>query len=52
MNNFVTFSGGFGSVSVGERFECWSILLSRMTATVAENVDGASISKFLFIILI
>ena len=29
--NFVTFSGGFGSVSIGERFAAGAAMLSRMT---------------------
>ena len=31
--NFLTFSGGFGSVSVGERFAAGAAMLSRLTAS-------------------
>ena len=42
--NFVTFSGGFGSVSIGERFE---LMFSRMTASVpTAEPDGAVFQNF------
>jgi hypothetical protein len=45
--NFVTFSGGFGSVSVGERFAAGAAMLSRMTATVpTAEPDGAVFQNF------
>ena len=46
-DNFVTISGGFGSVSVGERFDAGALMLSRMTASgpLAEP-DGANYVSF------
>ena len=45
--NFVTFSGGFGSVSVGERFAAGAAMLSRMTATVpTAEPDGGQLGQF------
>ena len=45
--NFVTFSGGFGSVSIGERFAAGAVMLSRMTATVpTAEPDGAIFQNF------
>jgi hypothetical protein len=45
--NFVTFSGGFGSVSIGERFGAGAVMLSRMTATVpTAEPDGAIFQNF------
>ena len=45
--NFVTLSGGFGSVSIGERFDAGAAMLSRLTASnpVAEP-DGGVIGQF------
>ena len=31
--NFVNFSGGFGTISVGERFAAGAAMLSRLTAS-------------------
>ena len=45
--NFVTFSGGFGSVSIGERFAAGAAMLSRMTASVpTAEPDGAIFQNF------
>ena len=45
--NFVTFSGGFGSVSIGERFDAGAAMLSRMTASVpTAEPDGAVFQNF------
>ena len=45
--NFVTFSGGFGSVSIGERFAAGAVMLSRMTASVpTAEPDGAIFQNF------
>ena len=45
--NFVTFSGGFGNISVGERFDAGHAMMSRLTASgpVAEP-DGGQIGAF------
>jgi hypothetical protein len=41
-HNFATFSGGFGSVSIGERFDAGAMMLSRMTASgPTAEPDGA-----------
>ena len=46
-HNFATFSGGFGSVSIGERFDAGALMLSRMTATVpTAEPDGANYVSF------
>ena len=34
--NFVNFSGGFGTISVGERFDAGAAMLSRLTASVVQ----------------
>jgi hypothetical protein len=45
--NFVNFSGGFGTVSVGERFAAGAAMLSRMTATVpTAEPDGGQLAQF------
>ena len=45
--NSATFSGGFGSVSIGERFDAGALMLSRMTASVATaEPDGANFAHF------
>ena len=45
--NFITFSGGFGSVSIGERFDAGAAMLSRMTASVpTAEPDGAVFQNF------
>ena len=45
--NFITFSGGFGSVSIGERFAAGAAMLSRMTASVpTAEPDGAIFQNF------
>ena len=45
--NFITFSGAFGSVSIGERFDAGAAMLSRMTATVpTAEPDGAVFQNF------
>lgn len=45
--NFLTFSGSFGSLSVGERFAAGAAMLSRITASgpMAEP-DGAQLANF------
>jgi hypothetical protein len=45
--NFVTFSSGFGSVSIGERHDAGAVMLSRLTASgpMAEP-DGGVIGEF------
>jgi hypothetical protein len=46
-NNFATFSGGFGSVSIGERFDAGALMLSRMTASApTAEPDGANYAYF------
>ena len=46
-HNFVTFSGGFGSVSIGERFDAGALMLSRMTASgPTAEPDGALYTAF------
>ena len=45
--NFVTFSGGFGNISVGERFDAGAAMLSRLTASGPVELDLAIPSKFL-----
>ena len=45
--NFITFSGGFGSVSIGERFAAGAVMLSRLTASVpTAEPDGAIFQNF------
>ena len=45
--NFVNFSGGFGTISVGERFAAAAAMLSRMTATVpTAEPDGGQLAQF------
>lgn len=45
--NFVTFSGGFGSVSVGERFDAGAAMLSRLTASgPTAEPDGGNFKAF------
>ena len=45
--NFVNFSGGFGTVSIGERFAAGAAMLSRMTATVpTAEPDGGQLGQF------
>tara|TARA_A100001011_G_scaffold116357_1_gene122857 strand:- start:17365 stop:18513 length:1149 start_codon:yes stop_codon:yes gene_type:complete len=47
-NNFVTFSGGFGSVSVGERFDAGAAMLSRLTASgPTAEPDGGNYKTFI-----
>ena len=45
--NFLTFSGGFGSISVGERFDAGAAMLSRITASgpMAEP-DGGQLAVY------
>ena len=46
-DNFITFSGSFGSVSVGERFDAGAAMLSRLTAGVpTAEPDGANFQAF------
>jgi len=46
-HNFATFSGGFGSVSIGERFDAGALMLSRMTASgPTAEPDGANYAHF------
>ena len=46
-HNFATFSGGFGSVSIGERFDAGALMLSRMTASgPTAEPDGANYTAF------
>jgi len=46
-HNFATFSGGFGSVSIGERFDAGALMLSRMTASgPTAEPDGALYTAF------
>ena len=45
--NFMTFSGGFGSVSIGERFDAGAAMLSRMTASgPMSEPDGGVLGSF------
>jgi len=45
--NFVSFSGGFGTISIGERFDSGAAMLSRLTAAAPTGEpDGAVISSF------
>jgi len=45
--NSVTFSGGFGSVSIGERFDAGALMLSRMTASgPTAEPDGANYAHY------
>ena len=47
-NNFVTFTTGFGSVSVGERFDAGAAMLSRLTASgPTAEPDGANYTSFI-----
>ncbi|OUW75587.1 MAG: hypothetical protein CBD74_14175 [Saprospirales bacterium TMED214] len=45
--NFVTFSGGFGAVSVGERFAAGHAMMSRLTASgPSGEPDGGNLGAF------
>ena len=45
--NFVTLSGGFGAISVGERFAAGAAMLSRLTASgPSAEPDGGNITRF------
>ena len=45
--NFINLSGGFGTISVGERFAAGAAMLSRMTATVpTAEPDGGQLGQF------
>ena len=45
--NFLTFSGGFGSISVGERFDAGAAMLSRLTAAgPMSEPDGVQLNVF------
>jgi hypothetical protein len=45
--NFMTFSGGFGSVSIGERHDAGAVMLSRITASgPMSEPDGGVIGQF------
>jgi len=45
--NFMTFSGGFGSISVGERFAAGAAMLSRLTASgPSAEPDGGNTGAF------
>ena len=45
--NFMSFSGGFGTVSIGERFDTGAAMLSRLTAGVPTGEpDGGQIGAF------
>jgi hypothetical protein len=45
--NFLSFSGGFGTFSVGERFDTGAAMLSRLTASVPTGEpDGGLIGQF------
>ena len=47
-HNFVNFSGGFGTISVGERFDAGAAMLSRMTASgPMSEPDGGQLKAFL-----
>ena len=46
-DNFLTFSGGFGSISVGERFDAGAAMLSRLTAAgPMSEPDGGQLGVF------
>tara|TARA_B100000886_G_scaffold339750_1_gene306166 strand:+ start:1094 stop:2215 length:1122 start_codon:yes stop_codon:yes gene_type:complete len=46
-HNFVNLSGGFGTISVGERFDAGAAMLSRMTASgPMSEPDGAQLAPF------
>ena len=45
--NFMTFSGGFGSISIGERFDAGAAMLSRITASgPMSEPDGGVLGSF------
>ena len=45
--NFMSFSGGFGTVQVGELFDTGAAMLSRLTAVVpTAEPDGGQIAAF------
>ena len=45
--NFVTFSGGFGAISVGERFAAGHAMMSRLTASgPSAEPDGGNLGAF------
>ena len=45
--NFATFSGGFGAISIGERFAAGAAMLSRLTASnPSSEPDGGNTSAF------
>jgi hypothetical protein len=45
--NFVTLSGGFGAISIGERFAAGAAMLSRLTASgPSAEPDGGNIGAF------
>ena len=45
--NMVNFSGGFGTISIGERFAAGAAMLSRLTAGVpTAEPDGGNLGKF------
>ncbi len=45
--NFMTLSGGFGAISVGERFAAGHAMMSRLTASgPSAEPDGGNIGKF------
>ena len=45
--NFMTFSGGFGSISIGERFDAGAAMLSRLTAAnPVSEPDGGVIGQY------
>ena len=45
--NFMSFSGGFGTISIGERFDTGASMLSRLTAAAPTGEpDGAVITAF------
>jgi hypothetical protein len=46
-HNFVTISGGFGAISIGERFAAGAAMLSRLTASgPTAEPDGANMQYF------